>query len=257
MNGISVLVDVSRCIGCRSCQVACKQWNQLPAEKTKNRGSFQNPPDLSDKTYTLIRFNETEEYGKTKWTFIKRQCFHCIDPSCKYSVDEISKDAIQLHETGAVLFTERTNQLGNYDVKSCCPWEIPNKNKENNQWVKCQFCYDRVSNGLEPACVKACPTGTLTFGNRKDILKLAKTRLNEIVKTHPNASLLDVDDVRWIYLLHEEESVFNLGMKQKEKYYGLKRLINPINSAWIAAGSLAMLFKWRERGMHKQESHKP
>ncbi|RQW78967.1 MAG: hypothetical protein EHM79_21020, partial [Geobacter sp.] len=67
MAGKAVLVDVSRCIGCRACQVACKQWNELPAEKTKNTGTFQNPPDLSGMTYTVVRFKEDSTNGEMTW----------------------------------------------------------------------------------------------------------------------------------------------------------------------------------------------
>ena len=88
MNGKSVLIDLSKCIGCRGCQVACKQWNQLPAEKTENVGSYQNPQDLSAITFTVVRFKETDSNGRISWTFVKDQCRHCIYPTCKAAADD-------------------------------------------------------------------------------------------------------------------------------------------------------------------------
>ena len=67
-------IDTTRCTGCRGCQVACKQWHDLPAEKTENRGTFENPPDLSFSTYKLVRMRETETDGKLKWLFFPEQC---------------------------------------------------------------------------------------------------------------------------------------------------------------------------------------
>jgi len=77
------LIDLSRCTACRGCQVACKQWNELPAKPTKNTGSYQNPPDLQWNTWTLIRFQEhVGQNGALKWLFRKDGCMHCTDAGC-------------------------------------------------------------------------------------------------------------------------------------------------------------------------------
>jgi len=246
MKGKSVLVDLSKCIGCRGCQVACKQWNQLPGEQTVNWGSYQNPPDLSAFTYTLVRFKEVEGNGQVKWNFFKDQCHHCVDPPCKYSADDIVKDAIIVDENGAVFYTEKTKELGNMDLKEACPYGIPRRNSVTMQWVKCTFCKDRIANGLVPACVKACPTGALTFGDRDQILAQANQRLKEIKVAHPSAQLLDIDDVRWIYLLHEAEAQFQMGLREERTYhFGWNRILSPTT---LALGILGLVFKWRERG---------
>ncbi|MDZ7261009.1 MAG: 4Fe-4S dicluster domain-containing protein [candidate division KSB1 bacterium] len=251
MNGKSVLVDVSKCIGCRGCQVACKQWNQLPGEQTVNQGSFQNPPDLSAFTYTLVRFKEVEENGQVKWNFFKDQCRHCVDPSCKYMADDIVKDAIIVDENGAVIYTEKTKELGEMNLKEACPYGIPRQDSITMQWVKCTFCHDRIANGLVPACVKTCPTGALTFGDRDQILDRANQRLKELKATHPNAQLLDANEVRWIYLLHEAQDQFQMGEKKERTYhYGWNKVLNPL---WLALGALGLVFQWRERGLKKVE----
>lgn len=252
MKGKSVLIEVAKCIGCRGCQVACKQWHELPAEKTINSGSYQNPPNMSAATYTIVRFNEVEKGDEIKWNFFKDQCRHCVEPPCKYEADEIVKGAIEVEKNGAVIFTDKTKKLANEDVNGYCPYSIPHKCEKDSGWYKCDFCYDRLENGLQPACVKACPTGALTFGERDEILALAKKRLAEVKKNHPDAALLDEDDVRWIYLLHEKEEDFQMSLKNENaRYYGLNRVLSPNNPAWIAAGSLAMLFKWREKRVEK------
>ena len=78
----SMLIDTSKCIGCRACQVACKQWNQLPAEKTTFTGTYENPPRFSPITWTKIAFNEYEENGRLHWLFSKQGCMHCGDAAC-------------------------------------------------------------------------------------------------------------------------------------------------------------------------------
>ncbi|MCP4117928.1 MAG: formate dehydrogenase, partial [Desulfobacteraceae bacterium] len=95
MKGKAIFVDLSLCTACRGCQVACKQWKKLPAEKTRNVGSHQNPQDLSSKTIRLVRFNEgRDSQGKLKWFFFPEQCRHCIEPPCKYVSNMYAHDAV-------------------------------------------------------------------------------------------------------------------------------------------------------------------
>jgi formate dehydrogenase iron-sulfur subunit len=253
--GKSVLIDVSKCIGCRGCQVACKQWNELPAEMTKNTGTHQNPPDLSGMTYTVVRFKELSESGQMKWNFFKDQCRHCVDPPCKTAADDEVPGAIVVDENGCVVYTAKTKNLKDYNLREACPYDIPRWSDVKSEWVKCTFCHDRVANGLEPACVKACPTGTLTFGDRDEIMNLARKRLRELQKTHPNAQLLDLEDVRWVYLLHEPEDQFEMGLLREvsKVKYGMKRLFSPMAPVWVTAGLLGMLFKRREEGMKRDK----
>ncbi len=89
------LIDVSKCTGCRGCQLACKQWNQLPARQTKHCGTYQNPPDLQPNTWTLIRFQEVVEKERVKWLFRKDGCMHCTDAAC-----------VKVCPSGALHYTE-------------------------------------------------------------------------------------------------------------------------------------------------------
>ncbi len=254
MNGKSVLIDLSKCIGCRGCQVACKQWNQLPGEKTINVGSHQNPQDLSATTWTLVRFKETESNGKIDWTFVKDQCRHCLEPPCKAAADDSAPGSAIIDDNGAVVYSPATSKITE-DLKEMCPYSIPRKDATTGRWAKCTFCHDRIANGLEPACVKACPTGALSFGDRDKILQTAKERLAQLKNDHPQAKLLDAGDVRWIYLLHEPEKYFQLGWRQLDRFerYAWRKLFKPQMPLWFATGALAMLFNKRNQRIRKNK----
>jgi len=216
MGKYAALVDVSRCTACRACQVACKQWNELPGEKTVNRGTYQNPPDLSVTTYTLIRFKELSEGGEVRWNFFKDQCRHCLEPPCKEAADMTAKGAIAQDQSGAVIFTEKSRLLGIKEIREACPYDIPRQDPNTKLMAKCTFCADRIAHGMVPACIKVCPTGTLSFGPRDKILQMAQKRLGEVKKRFPEAGLMgDEEEVSWIYLLHRPEAQFQMTVRAK------------------------------------------
>jgi len=191
-------IDTTVCTGCRGCQVACKQWKKLPAEKTTNRGSYQNPEDLSFTTYKLVRMNEVEIEKKLQWLFFPDQCRHCVEPPCLEAAGEptaIYKDKA----TGAVLYTKVTKDLDGDAIIGSCPYNIPRKGPDGSL-AKCDMCIDRVSNGLLPACVETCPTGAMNFGEYKDMRVWAQARLAEVKRKFPKATLVNADTVRVIYL---------------------------------------------------------
>jgi len=208
MNGKSFFVDLTLCTACRGCQVACKQWKDLPAEQTRNLGSHQNPADLSAKTLRLVRFNEgRDEKGKLRWNFFPEQCRHCIEPPCKYMLNMYRSDAVdQDAQTGAVVYNEavRLAKSNRLEPDQICPYNVPRKNMETGQWTKCDMCIDRVKDGLKPACVTSCPTGTMNFGDREAMLELASKRLAEVKKTRPDSYLADPESVRVIYLCESQ-----------------------------------------------------
>ena len=209
----SFLIDTSRCTACRGCQMACKDWHNLPAIETKQTGTHQNPPDLNPCNLKIVRFSEhrTEE-GKVAWNFFPDQCRHCLAPNCKDVADRVVPGAIiQDTATGAVLFTEKCKQLSAEDaaaVIDSCPYNIPRRNEADGMLTKCDMCIDRVSEGLLPMCVKSCPTGTMLFGERNEILNEAKRRLGKLKKTFPKAYIADPKDVNVIYLLTEEKEYY-------------------------------------------------
>ena len=122
-------IDTTLCTACRGCQVACKQWNKLPATKTKNWGSFQNPEDLSFVTYKLVRFSEVVSGRELRWYFFPDQCRHCIEPPCKDIAESLGyKKAITKDvATGAVLFNAKVKVKAEdfEEIKESCPFNIP------------------------------------------------------------------------------------------------------------------------------------
>jgi formate dehydrogenase iron-sulfur subunit len=192
-------IDTDRCTGCRGCQVACKQWHDLPAEETQNRGTFQNPPDLSFSTYKLVRMQEDEIDGKLQWLFLPEQCRHCLEPPCLDAADDETA-IFQDEKTGAVIFTANTKNLDAEEIIGSCPYNIPRRAADGTL-AKCDMCNDRVTNGLLPACVQTCPTGAMNFGNREEMLELAQQRLSKVAGKYPRAQLVDEDVVNVIYLV--------------------------------------------------------
>lgn len=203
----TILIDTTICTACRGCQVACKQWHDLPAEKTKNTGSFQNPPDLTFATYKLVRMAEEVIDNRLQWLFFPDQCRHCVDAPClETAFDEtaIYKD----EATGAILYTRNTKNLDADEITGSCPYNIP-RTSEDGTLSKCDFCNDRIHNGLKPACVTACPTGAMEFGDREEILGLAEKRLGIVKKRFPKARLLDPDTVNVIYLVGFDPGLYS------------------------------------------------
>ena len=172
-----VLYDGNRCIGCRSCQVACKSWNENPAEETTNNGEYDNPPRLSASTFTMMRFREVEYEGKFHWAFAKTQCMHCLHPACEGAcpVGALKRNK----ETGAVVYDDG-RCFGCRYCMVACPFGIPTFQwDEPLPWIrKCTFCSGRLDGGLEPACVTACPTGALQLGEREELIAEAHARIS-------------------------------------------------------------------------------
>ena len=202
------LIDTSRCTACRGCQIACKEWHELPANQTRQRGSHQNPPDLNPNNYKLVRFSEHLDNDVIRWNFFPDQCRHCDVPPCKELGDVYHEGTIiQDEKTGAVLFTDKTTVFTEEEfeqVREACPYDIPRRDPKTGLLSKCTMCNDRVLKGMLPACVKVCPTGAMNFGERADMLKLAESRLATVKKTWPKAMLADPGDVNVIYLLIDD-----------------------------------------------------
>jgi len=175
---VAKLIDISKCIGCKACQSACMEWNDIRDEVGINPGAYDNPADLTDKSWTVMRFYEEQVPGAGfQWLIVKDGCMHCEDPGCLRACP--APGAIIQYANGIVDF-QQDACIGCGYCQSACPFDIPRYSKKDQKAYKCTLCSDRVAVGLEPACVKACPTGALAFGSKVDMLDLAHERVSEL-----------------------------------------------------------------------------
>jgi formate dehydrogenase iron-sulfur subunit len=228
---VAKLIDVSKCIGCKACQVACMEWNDLRDEVGSNFGSYQNPADLSDQSWTLMRFTEYENpKGDLEWLIRKDGCMHCADPGCLKACP--APGAIVQYANGIVDFQEE-NCIGCGYCVTGCPFNIPRISKRDHKAYKCTLCSDRVAVGLEPACIKACPTGALVFGTKEDMKAHAAERVADLKsRGFDQADLYDppgVGGTHVMYVLHHGD--------QPQLYAGLAMdpRISPTVKLWKGA----------------------
>jgi formate dehydrogenase iron-sulfur subunit len=204
MAEMAILYDTTKCSACRACQVACKQWNELPAVKTSKYGQhgYQNPPDLSVNTFVVIDFkalggNDRDAEGN--WNFFRHSCMHCQNAACKEMCDSLYDKAhpkkfkaIQRSPQGFIWVdmsrcfgqAEKAGGCGGACAKAC-PFAVPRVGKADisgggtsskTVMRKCRACIDRVEKGLVPSCVKTCGPEALSFGERGAMVAAAKAR---------------------------------------------------------------------------------
>lgn len=199
----ATLIDTTNCIGCRSCQSTCKQWNDLPAEQTVLLGGdkgLQNPNTLTSSTFAVVTFDEVEDAnapGGLRYVSTKRQCMHCEEPACAAACPVT---ALHKTESGAVAY-DASKCIGCRYCMWACPFGVPTAEWDSlaPQIKKCDMCVGRQTaavpderNGVAltaeertrlaaayaiPACVKQCPAGALKYGDRDELLKEAHARI--------------------------------------------------------------------------------
>ncbi|HUN89632.1 MAG TPA: formate dehydrogenase subunit beta [Terriglobales bacterium] len=202
------LIDTTTCIGCKACEVACVEWNDMPFQPTMFDNTYQTMPDTNWNYWNLIKFDEVSNPdGTFQWLMRKHQCMHCADPGCLAACP--ADGAIVQYENGIVDF-QQENCIGCQFCTSGCPFNVPKFNPTTKKVYKCTLCSDRVGQGLEPACIKACPTGCLHFGTKDDMLDLANKRVTQL-KNHAgfaNAGIYDPETIGGtsvVYVLHDAE----------------------------------------------------
>lgn len=251
---VAKLVDVTTCIGCKACEVACVEWNDHPFRETVFDNTYQTMPTTEWNYYNLIKFNEhQDDSGNLMWLMRKDQCMHCADPGCLRACP--ADGAIVQYANGIVDF-QQENCIGCQYCISGCPFNIPRFNTTTKKVYKCTLCSDRVGAGLEPACIKACPTGCLHFGTKDEMKALAETRAaqlrNDPLFPRPNAGVYDPQSIggtHVMYVLHD--------ITQPELYGGLpanpqipvsytlwKYIAKPIGLFVALMGLLAIFFHY-------------
>jgi formate dehydrogenase iron-sulfur subunit len=235
MTGKRMLIDTSKCIGCKACQVACQQWHSLTAEDTTFTGTYTNPPELSGTNLTLIKFIEKENAGKLEWLFLNDRCRHCENPNCKTACP---RKAIKRQLNGIVRINPDKcdpTLCSTKDVKPCqeaCPFKknggspigIPKRDYVKNgspvttKMMKCDFCYNRLGlNGqalglpvgafastLKPACEVTCAPGAIKSGPADKMKRKANKRVTYLkANGYPNANVYPaglLTHVIWVLL---------------------------------------------------------
>jgi formate dehydrogenase iron-sulfur subunit len=248
MSRIAMLIDESICMGCRGCQVACKQWNDLPAEQTRQRGSYENPPDLSPVTWTKVRFFEIADDGNLQWLFLTQGCLHCGNPAC---VEVCPTGALKQDPRFGIVTVEPDLCNGCGYCTQFCPFGIPRLDADvlsgEGRAYKCNFCQDRVSNGLPPACVKTCPSGAFDFGDRDQMLAKGRIRVEELKQQgFSNANLYgehEMGGLGRLYVLKERPSLY--GLPENPQYPVVadfwQDIVQPLGTLSFGAAALAVL----------------
>jgi formate dehydrogenase iron-sulfur subunit len=188
-GAVGFLTDVSLCIGCKACEVACKQWNELPADGMEFTGrSYDNTVDLGATTWrhvafvevegadvlgSLMRTGHPEGAPPVAWLMMSDVCKHCVNAGC-----------MEACPTGAIIRTEFDTVYIQQDIcNGCgycvpaCPFGVPQLGHDDGRAHKCTLCYDRLRDGMEPACAKACPTDSIRFGLVEDLRERGAERV--------------------------------------------------------------------------------
>jgi len=179
MQKVAKLIDTTLCIGCKACEVACQQWNEQEFTLGVFNNTYQTMPELAPNFWNLIKFNEVEYDGAQSWLMAKYQCMHCADAGCIKACP--APGAIVQLGNGIVDFNQQ-NCIGCGYCITGCPFDVPRLSSKTKKVYKCSLCSDRVAVGLEPACIKTCPTNCLTFGSRTDLHFMAEQRAEELRK---------------------------------------------------------------------------
>ena len=175
--------DTTVCIGCKACEVACKQWNQLPADGFEWTGnSYDNTGELSATSWRHVKFIEqldgdgAERVHPDRWLMMSDVCKHCVAAPCQHACP-----------TGAIIHNEFANVYIQPDIcNGCayciaaCPFGVITRATLDGHAHKCTLCYDRQRDGLAPACAKACPTESIQFGPIDELRERARKRVEDL-----------------------------------------------------------------------------
>jgi formate dehydrogenase iron-sulfur subunit len=178
-GSLAVLHDITLCIGCRSCEAGCNKVNQLPPPEAPftDLSVLEKKRRTTAKSYTVVNKAAFSNEAK-KAIFFKTQCNHCLEPAC---ASACFVRAFTKTKQGSVIYDESVC-VGCRYCMIACPFEIPTYEYNeplSPRIMKCTFCHPRVTQGLLPGCVEACPTEALSFGKREDMLHLARERIRK------------------------------------------------------------------------------
>ena len=261
LNEVSMLVDTSKCTGCRTCIIACNNWNRLKLKEFKFHTAREGRPRFSDHQWIDVAYNryssKEDEAAPGKMLYTRISCMHCRDAAC---VQVCPVGAIHHTAIGTVEIDEKRCIGCNYCIANCT-FNVVGFNRALNIARKCTFCSDRLSRGMIPACVQACPTGTLVFGSRNRIIEMAEARVVELKKKGASrAGIYGLDELDGLGMLY----VLEKGLENSETNYALPEdpqvpaaasawgiIYKPIRSVVIAAMAFAL---WVNKGESRVKS---
>jgi formate dehydrogenase iron-sulfur subunit len=222
--------DTTTCIGCKACEVACKQWNQLPADGLEWTGnSYDNTRSLSATTWRHVKFIEQFDNDRTagrvplavvpgdgtanRWLMMSDVCKHCVTAPCQ-----------QACPTGAIIYNEFGNVYIQPDIcngcaycVAACPFGVVTRSTFDGHAHKCTLCYDRQRDGLVPACAKACPTESIQFGPVDELRERARRRVEQLrgqgvagARLYGDAEGENYSALHSFYLLVDRPSAYGL-----------------------------------------------
>jgi formate dehydrogenase iron-sulfur subunit len=203
--------DATLCIGCKACEVACKEWNLLPADEIGLTGhSYDNTGRLSATTWRHVQFVEKDP---NTWLMLSDVCKHCARAGC---LEACPTGALFRTEFGTVVVQQDICNGCGYCVPAC-PFGVVELDTSDGKAHKCTLCYDRLKGGFEPACAKACPTNSIQFGPVAELHERAKQRVELLRKDGvPQAYLYGADqntevgELQAFFLLTDRPEVYNL-----------------------------------------------
>jgi formate dehydrogenase iron-sulfur subunit len=275
-DDVAILYDTAKCIGCRACQEACREWNGTPAQIVESGGLYDTPSELSGETWTLIKLARPD----TEWPFINYQCQHCTDAAC---VNVCPTGALFHDERGFVsLDQEKCNGCGY--CTQFCPYGVPGLTdtglvaieaspRQRPRYLqstsaaggtggnlltgeaiagKCTFCQDRLNGGIGgPFCVERCPTGALTWGNRNNLLEQARARISELKSQGFDGAQLygenEAGGLHRLSILLDEPSRYGIPADPRPPIvFGAvwQRVIQPLGGIAVGATALGLMINW-------------
>lgn len=245
---LTILYDTSKCIGCRACQEACREWNSTTPQVDPN-GLYDTPSELSGETWTLIKLAKPE----FDWPFINHQCMHCTDAAC-----------VMVCPTGALFHDE--NRFVGVDQERCngcgyctqfCPFGVPGLTgvdlvSGEAKAAKCTFCQDRVHQGIGgPFCAERCPTGALIWGKREDLLGQAQARVSDLKSQGFDGAGLygekEAGGLHRLSILLDEPAAYGLPANPQPPITFStvwQKAIQPLGEIAVGATALGLVINW-------------
>lgn len=261
-EAMGVLVDLTRCIGCRSCEAACNKEQKLPEPKVSfdDQSVFREKRRPDENAYTVVNRYETTQGGKP--VYRKVQCNHCNEPACLTSC---FVNAYTKTKEGAVIYNSKVC-VGCRNCMIACPFNVPGysySSATNAIVKKCIFCYDtRVKYGKPPACVEICPQEVLTFGYRKDLIKMGHERIRETPDKYVDHIYgeKEVGGTGWLYLsgVPFEQVGFDTTLANEPIISNVKEFLGTVPmvlSIWPALFTGFHLLSTRKKGHGDDHGH--